>query len=213
LPSSCPRRDNSFYADNPYLNHNYGEFISRELVDYTRKIFPLSPARDDAYIAGMSMGGFGAMYNALRHSDVFRPCHRPVRTHRRQLCAIPPTSPIFMGITRGYYDAVLGTNGDYENSDSNLFHLAERVHREGGDCADLYLACGYNDLLVRDSRKLHRFLTDKGIPHFYEEGPGTHEWSFWREYLRRGLERSIQPRPIGGKHHPFWIERDEKGVM
>ncbi len=207
-----PSGDNSFYTDNPYLAHNYGEFISGELVNYTRRIFPLSSARDDTFIAGMSMGGFGAMYNALRHCDVFG--------HAIVLSApagsnyeMSTDEPDFMGITRGYYDAVLGTNGDYEHSDCNLFHLAERVHREGRDCADLYLACGYNDLLVHDNRRLHRFLTEKEIPHFYEEGPGTHEWSFWREYLRRGLSRQLEAKDYSGRNHPFWIERDEKGVM
>ncbi len=207
-----PSGDNSFYTDNPYLSHNYGAFISRELVDYTRRIFPLSPAPEDTYIGGLSMGGYGALYNALRHSDVFG--------HAIVLSA--PTigvgenatdEPDKMGSTRGYFDAVLGADRAGGQSDSDLCYLADRVHRAGGDCADLYIACGYNDMLVRGNRKYHRFLTELGVPHFYEEGPGTHEWSFWREYLRRGLARSIEPRDFDGKNNPLWIERDEEEVM
>ena len=207
-----PSGDNSFYTDNPYYSHNYGEYISRELVEYTRQVFPLSQRAEDTFIAGMSMGGYGALYNTMRHPGVFGhviALSSPTGEHYR----LSADEPDFMGITRSFYDTVLGTNGDFESSDANLYHLARRVHEAGQDPADLYLACGWNDLLVHGNRAFHRFLTELGVPHVYEEGPGTHEWSFWQEYLRRGLSRHIEPRQFGGKNHPFWIERDEEGVM
>lgn len=60
-----PSGDNAFYIDQPKMNNNYGEFIGRELVELTRKMFPLSDKREDTYIGGLSMGGYGALRNGL----------------------------------------------------------------------------------------------------------------------------------------------------
>ena len=77
----------------------YGEFIGKELVEFTRKLFPLSDKREDTFIAGLSMGGYGAIRNGLKYaetlavSSVFPPrsctiCGR-MRTTPRDL-HIPP---------------------------------------------------------------------------------------------------------------------------
>ncbi|MCF0120074.1 MAG: hypothetical protein HUJ65_00430, partial [Oscillospiraceae bacterium] len=79
------------------------------------------------------------------------------------------------------------------------------------DVPDLYIACGYNDKLVHGNRDYHNYLVELGVPHFYEEGPGTHEWDFWAPFLKKGLDRSIKAKDAKAGH-PFWIERDEEGV-
>ena len=56
-----PSGDNSMYLD--HAVDRYGEFIGKELVEFTRKTFPLSGKREDTYIGGLSMGGFGALRN------------------------------------------------------------------------------------------------------------------------------------------------------
>ena len=64
-----PSGDNSFYVDNPVSKN--GEFIGRELVELTRRMFPLSHKREDTFIAGLSMGGFGALRNGLCYPETF----------------------------------------------------------------------------------------------------------------------------------------------
>ena len=66
-----PDGENHFYVDALRRTDMYGEMIGRELVEFTRKIFPLSDKREDTIIAGVSMGGFGAIRNGLKYSDVF----------------------------------------------------------------------------------------------------------------------------------------------
>ena len=66
-----PSGDNSFYVDNPKASAYYGRFIGQELVDFTRRSFPLSTRREDTFLGGLSMGGFGAIVNGLQHPQTF----------------------------------------------------------------------------------------------------------------------------------------------
>ena len=69
-----PSGDNRFYVDQPAAHDLYGEFIGRELVEITRRMFPLSRRREDTFVGGLSMGGFGALRNGpeiLPHLRVY----------------------------------------------------------------------------------------------------------------------------------------------
>ena len=69
-----PSGENSFYLDILVRDGclgDFGEYIGRELVDVTRELFPLSCRREDTFLAGLSMGGYGACRNALKYSETF----------------------------------------------------------------------------------------------------------------------------------------------
>lgn len=66
-----PAGENAFYIDQPEMGTMHGKFIGEELVDITRRMFPLSRKREDTYIGGLSMGGFGALRNGLKYHDTF----------------------------------------------------------------------------------------------------------------------------------------------
>lgn len=66
-----PSGENSFYIDQLLPNNDFGKYIGKELVEITRRMFPLSHKREDTFIAGLSMGGFGAMRNSLKYYDIF----------------------------------------------------------------------------------------------------------------------------------------------
>jgi putative NIF3 family GTP cyclohydrolase 1 type 2 len=56
-----PAGENSWYVDTGVFGAQYGTYFGKELVEYTRKAFPLSDKREDTFIGGFSMGGFGAL--------------------------------------------------------------------------------------------------------------------------------------------------------
>lgn len=66
-----PDGDNSFYLDHPAEKRYFGKYIGEELVEYTRRLFHLSDKREDTYIGGLSMGGYGAMRNGLKYAHTF----------------------------------------------------------------------------------------------------------------------------------------------
>ena len=69
-----PSGENSFYLDIPVKNGclgDFGAYVGEELVQVTREMFPLSHRREDTFISGMSMGGYGALRNGLKYHDTF----------------------------------------------------------------------------------------------------------------------------------------------
>ncbi len=197
--------DNGFYVDPPRSGIRGSQFIGRELVDFTRKLFPLSDRREDTILGGLSMGGYGALYNAMKHSEVFGHAialSAPIGLER---ILDPDSEPPEMGLHPGYFEALHGDLTTITETDRNLELLARTLLKSGRALPDLYVACGYNDRLAEDSRKFCAALKAIGFPYVYEEGPGTHEWPFWNEYLYRGLCRAIPDGPVI-LPNPFWVD-------
>ena len=63
--------ENRFYIDHPEKYQSYSTFVGKEVVETTRRLLPLSDRREDTFIAGISMGGYGALYNGLRFRETF----------------------------------------------------------------------------------------------------------------------------------------------
>ena len=64
-------------------------------------------------------------------------------------------------------------------------------------------------MLKHANRAFCASLDELGVPYTYEEGPGSHEWAFWKPYLRRGLDHVLGT-PPAPPQNPFWVE-DENG--
>ncbi|NMA37342.1 MAG: acetylesterase [Papillibacter sp.] len=199
--------ENHFYVDDMMRLDMYGEHVGRELVEYTRSIFPLSTKREDTIIGGISMGGYGAIRNGLKYNDTFG-----------HIVGISPAL-VYQdvhnskdgpgGITRGYFEMVFGDLDKVLESDMNPTVLAKKILDEGSPIPNMYFATGYNDMLVFGARKLHAELEAIGFPHFYEEGPGSHENFFFEPHMIAGLERCGLDKAPPFKN-PFWIDAEVK---
>lgn len=204
-----PSGDNSFYVDMEQSGQLYSEFIGHELVEFTRKLLPLSNKREDTIIAGLSMGGYGAIHNGLKHNDVFG--HIIALSSALVLnTALIATDEInMMGINKSYFESVFGDLTCLMDSINNPEVLAKKVLDTGVNIPDLYFACGFNDMLVYDNRKFRDYLDSINFPYVYEEGPGTHEWAFWNTFLKKGLDR-LFPMPKLDMKPPFWVDAEIK---
>ena len=199
---------NGGYVDQPQSGIRGSEFIGSELIETTRRMFPLSAKREDTLIAGLSMGGYGALYNSLKYGGVFGHAislSAPINVLRYESKYEPKSNDLRH--TLGYFEALHGDLSKVNGTDRNIALHAKQVLSEGKPVTNLYIACGYNDTLVPENRELHEQLRDMGFPHFYEEGPGTHEWPFWNEFLRKGLVRALGEPEV--PQHPFWVEKTE----
>lgn len=201
-----PGGENSSYTDHTLSGVRYGEFVGRELVDFTRRVFPcLSRRREDTAISGLSMGGYGALRNGLKYADTFG--------------YVLPLSAGLNGpetvtdeVSRARFEARYGDIAGWEESDCNPRALAKALLSSGTPLPRLYIACGYNDRLCLPNRELHHALEEMGFPHVYEEGPGSHEWSTWRWALPRALGFCGWETPDAFVN-PFYCElRDERYV-
>ena len=185
-----PNSENHFYVDDTQRGDLYGEFIGRELVDFTRRVFPLSDKREDTIIGGISMGGYGSLRNGLKYNDVFG--HIVAISSALILAEItggPKFDSSIPGMTRGFYESVFGDLDAATGSDVDIFRLSEKMKDEGAIFPDMYIACGSNDKLVFENRRFHKHLTELGVRHIYAEEPGTHDEHFFEPHLMAGFER------------------------
>jgi len=199
---------NGFYVDQPSSGIRGSEMIGRELIEITRKMFPLSSKREDTLIGGLSMGGYGTLYNSLRYGDVFGHAialSTPVKVLRYESEHEPKN--LDRGLSPEYFKALHGDVTKVNETDRNIALFAKETLDAGHPISNLYIACGYNDSLVPENRELHEQLNVMGFPHFYEEGEGTHDWPFWNAFLRRGLVHALGEPKI--PPHPFWVKKTE----
>ena len=208
-----PSGNNDFYVDAPCGARDNSRFLAEELVGFTRRLLPLSDRREDTLLGGLSMGGFGTLYNCFAHSDVFGhgiALSSALILEDEGLSRVTD-DPSPMGVTRGYYRDVFGEDlSALPDSELNPRNTAAAMVREGRPFPDLYIACGRNDMLKYPNRALCRSLDALGVPYTYEEGPGTHEWFFWKPYLRRGLDHALGG-PNPSFPNPFWVDDEKEG--
>lgn len=183
-----PSGENRFYLDDEKSGELYGEFIGKELVEFTRKLFPLSDKREDTFIAGLSMGGYGAIRNGLKYAENFG-CViglSAALVHDTWKDA-DNSAPIFT-FRRDYYEAVFGEYDKVKGSDKDPKALLLKLKEEGRPVPKMYLCCGTEDGLVTANRDFRDFLNENGVDLTYVEGPGKHDWVFWDTYIKKVLD-------------------------
>lgn len=183
-----PSGENRFYLDDEKSGELYGEFIGKELVEFTRKLFPLSDKREDMFIAGLSMGGYGAIRNGLKYAENFG-CViglSAALVHDTWKDA-DNSAPIFT-FRRNYYEVIFGEYDKVKGSDKDPKALLLKLKEEGRPVPKMYLCCGTEDGLVTANRDFRDFLNENGVDLTYVEGPGKHDWVFWDTYIKKVLD-------------------------
>ena len=184
-----PSGDNAFYVDRPAALNNYGKFIGEELVEITRRMFPLSRNREDTFIGGLSMGGYGAVRNGLKYYETFG---RIISfSGVLQPFEVLKKRPADYDVS--FEEGIFGDLQQAAVSDKNPTWLVNML--TGKKLADpalelpkIYLSCGTEDMLLSYSRDFRKLLEDKGFQVTYEEGPGDHNWDFWDTYIKKALD-------------------------
>ena len=183
-----PSCENSFYIDDETTCQFYEKFISEELVDFTRKAFRLSDKREDTTIAGLSMGGYGALRDGMRNSNVFGSIFA--------LSSALITDEI-AGMKEGgsnavapysYYRHVFGDLDHLLGSDNDPKAVAEKMAGGKAPVPKIFICCGTEDMLITSNRDIHSHLAKLGVQHEYREAPGIHNWAFWDEYIEKAME-------------------------
>lgn len=185
-----PSGENMFYVDQPDAANFYGEFIGKELVEFTRKTFPLSRKKEDTYIGGLSMGGYGAIRNGLKYSDTFGAIVAlSSALIVDETLPVPNSDPKFPSDRLEWRKVVFGQ--DLEQvllTDKNPKVLVKQMLEEKKEFPAIYMACGEDDFLLQQNIDFVEFLKENKVPVEFVTGPGSHEWDFWDTYICKGLE-------------------------
>lgn len=188
-----PSGDNSFYVDNRKTSALYGSFISSDLVDFTRRSFPLSRKREDTFIGGLSMGGFGAIVNGLQHPETFGSIVALSAALILDTTRLNAEYTDNLMTNRGYYESVFGDLDKVLGGENDYSALAEKV--AGQEIKPkIYMACGTEDGLMAPNQVFRDKLTQLGYDLTWQEGPGGHDWQFWDTYILKAMDWL----PLGG---------------
>ncbi|QUL53306.1 acetylesterase [Paenibacillus tritici] len=183
-----PAGENGFYVDDENRDAFYGEYVGRELVEFTRRLFPLSAAREDTWIGGLSMGGYGAIRNGLKYAEQFgRIIALSSALIPYRIAGIPPDYNDGIA-SYSYYTSVFGDLSRLLGSDKDPEQLVLDVKTKGLALPELYMACGTEDMLLDVNRRFHQFLEAEQVGHHYVEGPGDHNWEYWDKHIEAALE-------------------------
>lgn len=177
-----PSAHRSFYTDMAH-GYAYWQFISRELPRLARSFFPISAKPEATFVAGLSMGGYGALKLALSNP-------------RRYAAAASLSGAVNMANAgesedpswRAEMANVFGDLDTLPGSKHDLFHLAAKVAKGSAPVPRLYVACGTEDFLYADNVRFHHHLQELDLPVTYDEGPGEHNWAYWDQQIQLVLD-------------------------
>ena len=179
-----PTAGNFFYLDRGYPGGNWGSYVGEELPDYIHKVFGYCGKREDTIIGGLSMGGYGTIHTALNYPERF--CAAIALSSALRIHAI--ASGMQDGVMPpAMFRDVFGAPDTLLNSDKDPEWQYRKLKAEGKDIPSIYLAIGTEDSLYAPNQEFRSFLEAQQADFRYEDGPGGHNWTFWNEYLNKGL--------------------------
>ena len=184
----CPSGENSFYLDDNARGALYEQLVCKELIDFTRKVFPISHERKDTSVGGLSMGGYGALHSGLKHPEIFGnviALSSALITDQLEEVVKQPGNPM---APASYYVHTFGDPAKVKGSDMDPKALAKMVMDSGKPAPNVYIACGTEDFLIAGSKDLSAYMNSIGYAHTYAEGPGIHSWEFWDTYIAKALQ-------------------------
>ena len=189
----------SWYINNHDKSVPYEDYFFEEFIPHIESKYRIRQKKRYRGIAGLSMGGFGALVYSLKHPDQFSAC-----------------AAFSAGLTvpeevenqdQQRWDNVFGPvygkglEGKERLTDhflnNNPFHIVKNADKESLSSVRYYIDCGDDDFLSSANNEFHNLLIDEDIPHEYRVRDGEHSWSYWRSGLINGLKF------IGESFHQF----------
>ena len=174
----------SYYTDMAH-GGKYWQFISEEIPAIVRDLFPLSSNRNDNFVAGLSMGGYGAFKLALTHPERFAAAASlsgGLDIREKVSLDNPRNDETRLASLRN----VFGDLNKVTGGKHDLIALARKVAR-GRVRPRLYQCCGTEDFLYKENIHFRNEIRKLPFDLTYEEGPGEHTWAYWDMMIQRAL--------------------------
>ncbi len=189
----------SFYINNFDNSVRYEDFFMHEFIPFIEKNYRIRAEQRYRGIAGLSMGGFGALNFALKYPDKFSSCVA-------FSAAIFSEESIMATDEKGWGWILASLYGPYQEGaarltehyhQNNPFDITTAKGKAAYSNLRLMIDCGDDDFLTDDNCRLHVHLNKLGIKHEFRMRDGAHTWTYWRSGLPAGLKF------IGDSFHQF----------
>lgn len=171
----------SWYINSAEGKERYEDMFFEELIPYVDKTYRTRSEKRYRAVAGLSMGGYGALIYALKHPDMFSAC-----------CPLAPGIFLDRAIEempdKDYKTILSPFNQEGVRLDSHWYanstmKLVEDMPDSQKDAVSFYFDCGDDDFLYEGNSMMHILLRKKGIKHEFRMRDGDHTWEYWRTAL------------------------------
>lgn len=177
-----PSAENSNYVNmdkgEPYLT-----YITSELPQFLSRIFPLSRERRETFIAGLSMGGYGAFRCAFECPETYGAAASLSGALDMQALQ-NSTEAHAVKMPSSYKLAVFSNNGHIEGTRNDLPELLSTQLKAGKVMPKLYMTCGTEDFIFASNQSFYNKVKDLEIDLKFEKHPGVHDWNFWNAHIQ-----------------------------
>lgn len=165
-------------------------YITEELPRIAEALFCLSVERENMLIAGLSMGGYGALRCALEAPGIYGYCgafsgaydlNDIVRISKEK------DAPVLLKDIENEIAPITGGK-DRVPKEASIPEILQRCIVNGSDLPKVYMVCGTEDFLYHQTTNLRSVCEKKIKDFYYEEWPGIHEWNVWDKAIERMLK-------------------------
>lgn len=176
-----PSASNSFYQ-NMHRGSRYLTYLTEELPELVKSIFPVSARREDTFVAGLSMGGYGALHLAFEKPENYGAC----ASLSGAIDLVDCMRSTQEGTVEGpfLWPAIFQDPEAVAGSDADLFALARKRIAEGRSLPPVYQTVGTEDFLYQSNLGARKKLEELGVQVTYAEHPGMHDWDFWDAHIQ-----------------------------
>lgn len=184
-----PEGNDGWYTDSATVpNDKYESYLIQELVPEIDAKFRTLAGREHRAVAGLSMGGYGALKFGLKYPEKFA----VVGSFSGALAAASFTDKTLGNGWKALTDSIMSVYGAEDSQtrkDNDIYKMVREISPEKAKTLPfIYLDCGTEDGLLASNRDFSALLVEKKIPHEFRELPGKHNWVFWdsqvQEFLR-----------------------------
>ncbi len=171
-----PDGGRSFYSDMAMTGENYYSFITNELPRFLKSQLGINPSREETAVAGLSMGGYGALKIGMRNPGRFS-----------LIGAFSPACDIIK-IAQENPALTKAICGDkpVKDSEHDLRRLANELKPDKAPKILHY--CGSSDFMIEQNRAFRDFMQSFGFDYTYFEEEGAHEWPLWDKWAKEFID-------------------------
>ena len=186
--------ENKWWGNSVITGDHFGKMIL-DVVNFTRRAFNLSRKREDTYIGGFSMGGYGAFVNGFRNPELFSRIVALDSALNKAPILESVNEPTWDLYYRRHYEAMFGYENiaSYENSDNDYEFLAAEIAKLGAEkMPKIFMGCGAQDQLYEPNIAFREYLLGLGYDVTWEEYEGKHSWYSFN----KGIDAAVKWLPL-----------------
>ncbi len=183
-----PEVQKSFYVDMK-LGLSYFTYVAKELPELCSQMFHISSKREDNFIAGLSMGGYGAFHCGFTYPEQYAGVASFSGAldlnYIKDMGLQDNLGPQFMAVFGP--DLQLDPENDIMGLAANLTHLPAQQRPR------ILMQCGKQDYLYEMNLHVKRYFQQLSLDFHWEDWDGIHDWVFWEQSIQKTIPWLLSP--------------------